>query len=131
MWEYNIVKWWVEKKVKWGHVAYSNKYILCSHSINNIQRPLELDLFTLILLDHHLFAYKVKCTWKSDIFAYKSCCFVYIYVCVCVCVCIGVWFLHCHLEVHTTWGLKMAFLVENGFGPNESLPPPPWDLPRC
>ncbi|XP_022990733.1 laccase-4-like [Cucurbita maxima] len=43
----------------------------------------------------------------------------------------GVWFLHCHLEVHTTWGLKMAFLVENGEGPNESLPPPPRDLPRC
>ncbi|GMH04223.1 hypothetical protein Nepgr_006062 [Nepenthes gracilis] len=43
----------------------------------------------------------------------------------------GVWFLHCHLEVHTTWGLKMAFLVDNGNGPNESLPPPPSDLPKC
>ncbi|KAL5568927.1 hypothetical protein UlMin_025502 [Ulmus minor] len=43
----------------------------------------------------------------------------------------GVWFLHCHLEVHTTWGLKMAFLVENGYGPNESLLPPPSDLPMC
>ncbi|KAE8701554.1 Laccase-2 [Hibiscus syriacus] len=43
----------------------------------------------------------------------------------------GVWFFRCHLEVHTTWGLKMAFLVENGNGPNESLPPPPSDLPRC
>ncbi|MFS7961222.1 putative laccase [Helianthus anomalus] len=43
----------------------------------------------------------------------------------------GVWFLHCHLEVHTTWGLKMAFLVENGKGPNESLIPPPKDLPTC
>ncbi|KAK8986807.1 hypothetical protein V6N11_010351 [Hibiscus sabdariffa] len=43
----------------------------------------------------------------------------------------GVWFFHCHLEVHTTWGLKMAFLVENGEGPNESLPPPPSDLPQC
>jgi laccase len=43
----------------------------------------------------------------------------------------GVWLLHCHLEVHTTWGLKMAFLVENGKGPNESLPPPPSDLPKC
>ncbi|KAH0889652.1 hypothetical protein HID58_052081, partial [Brassica napus] len=30
-----------------------------------------------------------------------------------------VWFMHCHLEVHTTWGLKMAFLVENGKGPNQ------------
>ncbi|XP_071732772.1 laccase-4-like [Rutidosis leptorrhynchoides] len=43
----------------------------------------------------------------------------------------GVWFLHCHLEVHTTWGLKMAFLVENGEGPNESIMPPPKDLPTC
>ncbi|XP_021289092.1 laccase-4-like [Herrania umbratica] len=43
----------------------------------------------------------------------------------------GVWFLHCHLEVHTTWGLKMAFLVDNGKGPNQSLLPPPSDLPKC
>ncbi|XWS74853.1 hypothetical protein CRYUN_Cryun01aG0033700 [Craigia yunnanensis] len=43
----------------------------------------------------------------------------------------GVWFFHCHLEVHTTWGLKMAFLVDNGNGPDESLLPPPSDLPQC
>ncbi|KAL5991562.1 Laccase-4 [Asimina triloba] len=43
----------------------------------------------------------------------------------------GVWFLHCHLEVHTTWGLKMMFLVDNGNGPNESIIPPPSDLPAC
>lgn len=43
----------------------------------------------------------------------------------------GVWFMHCHLEVHTTWGLKMAFLVDNGKGPNESVLPPPADLPQC
>ncbi|KAG9155159.1 hypothetical protein Leryth_011119 [Lithospermum erythrorhizon] len=43
----------------------------------------------------------------------------------------GVWFMHCHLEVHTTWGLKMAFLVDNGKGPNESIIPPPKDLPKC
>ncbi|XP_051121825.1 laccase-22-like [Andrographis paniculata] len=43
----------------------------------------------------------------------------------------GIWFLHCHLEVHTTWGLKMAFLVENGDGPSESILPPPDDLPSC
>ncbi|MQL73785.1 hypothetical protein Taro_006135 [Colocasia esculenta] len=43
----------------------------------------------------------------------------------------GVWFLHCHLEVHTTWGLKMAFLVDDGKGPNQSLLPPPTDLPAC
>ncbi|KAM3287766.1 laccase-4 [Capsicum chacoense] len=43
----------------------------------------------------------------------------------------GIWFMHCHLEIHTTWGLKMAFLVDNGKGPNESLLPPPKDLPKC
>ncbi|KQK15785.1 hypothetical protein BRADI_1g24910v3 [Brachypodium distachyon] len=26
----------------------------------------------------------------------------------------GVWFMHCHLEVHTTWGLRMAWLVLDG-----------------
>ncbi|XP_061347148.1 laccase-4-like isoform X2 [Gastrolobium bilobum] len=43
----------------------------------------------------------------------------------------GVWFMHCHLETHKTWGLKMAFVVDNGKGPNESLLPPPSDLPKC
>ncbi|KAG8056101.1 hypothetical protein GUJ93_ZPchr0001g30948 [Zizania palustris] len=43
----------------------------------------------------------------------------------------GVWFMHCHLEVHTSWGLKMAFLVEDGSGPDESVLPPPKDLPKC
>ncbi|XP_057824032.1 laccase-12-like [Cryptomeria japonica] len=43
----------------------------------------------------------------------------------------GVWFMHCHLEVHTSWGLAAALLVENGFGPLERLEPPPYDLPQC
>ncbi|KAL9230171.1 hypothetical protein vseg_005558 [Gypsophila vaccaria] len=43
----------------------------------------------------------------------------------------GIWFMHCHLEVHTSWGLKMAFLVENGKGLNYSILPPPKDLPKC
>ncbi|CAO2204118.1 unnamed protein product [Urochloa humidicola] len=43
----------------------------------------------------------------------------------------GVWLLHCHLEVHASWGLKMAFLVEDGDGPGESVLPPPKDLPEC
>lgn len=28
----------------------------------------------------------------------------------------GVWFFHCHLELHTGWGLKTAFVVEDGPG---------------
>ncbi|KAK7293040.1 hypothetical protein RJT34_15901 [Clitoria ternatea] len=43
----------------------------------------------------------------------------------------GVWFMHCHLEVHTSWGLKMAWLVLDGILPNQKLPPPPADLPKC
>ncbi|OMO84299.1 Multicopper oxidase, type 1 [Corchorus olitorius] len=43
----------------------------------------------------------------------------------------GIWFMHCHLEVHTTWGLSMAFLVKNGKGKMQTLPPPPPDLPLC
>ncbi|KAI8015840.1 Laccase-17 [Camellia lanceoleosa] len=43
----------------------------------------------------------------------------------------GVWFMHCHLEVHTSWGLKMAWLVLDGNLPNQKLPPPPADLPKC
>ncbi|KAF8404182.1 hypothetical protein HHK36_009063 [Tetracentron sinense] len=43
----------------------------------------------------------------------------------------GVWFMHCHLEVHTSWGLKMAWVVRDGKLPNQKLPPPPSDLPKC
>ncbi|GKV12197.1 hypothetical protein SLEP1_g23378 [Rubroshorea leprosula] len=43
----------------------------------------------------------------------------------------GVWFMHCHLELHTMWGLKMAFVVKDGKSPEESILPPPKDLPLC
>ncbi|KAM0821912.1 hypothetical protein ACQ4PT_071845 [Festuca glaucescens] len=43
----------------------------------------------------------------------------------------GVWFMHCHLEVHTTWGLRMAWAVQDGTKPNEKLLPPPSDMPKC
>ncbi|KAM0953511.1 putative laccase [Dioscorea sansibarensis] len=43
----------------------------------------------------------------------------------------GVWFMHCHLEVHMSWGLKMAWLVLDGSLPSQKLPPPPSDLPQC
>ncbi|KAA8534020.1 hypothetical protein F0562_031537 [Nyssa sinensis] len=42
----------------------------------------------------------------------------------------GIWLMHCHLDVHITWGLAMAFLVEDGVGELESLQAPPADLPR-
>lgn len=43
----------------------------------------------------------------------------------------GVWFLHCHLEIHTGWGLKTAFVVEDGPGADQGILPPPKDLPKC
>ncbi|KAL7141811.1 hypothetical protein ABFS83_08G078800 [Erythranthe nasuta] len=43
----------------------------------------------------------------------------------------GVWFFHCHLELHTGWGLKTAFVVEDGPGPDQKVLPPPKDLPPC
>ncbi|KAM0822205.1 hypothetical protein ACQ4PT_071655 [Festuca glaucescens] len=43
----------------------------------------------------------------------------------------GVWLMHCHLDVHITWGLAMAFLVEDGYGELESLEAPPIDFPMC
>ncbi|PIA59570.1 hypothetical protein AQUCO_00400451v1 [Aquilegia coerulea] len=43
----------------------------------------------------------------------------------------GVWLMHCHLDVHITWGLAMAFLVEDGVGELQSIEPPPADLPQC
>ncbi|XP_021716596.1 laccase-7-like [Chenopodium quinoa] len=43
----------------------------------------------------------------------------------------GVWILHCHLDVHLTWGLAMAFIVDDGGTPETTLPPPPADLPKC
>ncbi|TXG58501.1 hypothetical protein EZV62_016330 [Acer yangbiense] len=42
-----------------------------------------------------------------------------------------VWFMHCHMELHTMWGLNMAFVVENGKSTEESVLPPLKDLPPC
>ncbi|KAL6004483.1 hypothetical protein ACLOJK_005036 [Asimina triloba] len=43
----------------------------------------------------------------------------------------GVWFMHCHLDIHTSWGLSMVFIVRDGTGKLEMLPHPPADMPRC
>ncbi|GAA0185460.1 oxidase [Lithospermum erythrorhizon] len=43
----------------------------------------------------------------------------------------GVWFMHCHLEVHVPWGLAGVFIVENGPTPETSLIPPPPNFPQC
>ncbi|XP_045821515.1 laccase-15-like [Trifolium pratense] len=43
----------------------------------------------------------------------------------------GVWFLHCHLERHLSWGMETVFIVKNGKASNETLLPPPPDMPPC
>ncbi|KAJ8751420.1 hypothetical protein K2173_016625 [Erythroxylum novogranatense] len=43
----------------------------------------------------------------------------------------GIWLLHCHFDVHLSWGLAMALLVENGPGHLEAVQAPPLDLPQC
>lgn len=43
----------------------------------------------------------------------------------------GVWLMHCHFDVHLSWGLRMAWIVEDGKLPDQKLPPPPKDLPKC
>ncbi|XP_021277928.1 laccase-2 [Herrania umbratica] len=43
----------------------------------------------------------------------------------------GVWLMHCHFDVHLSWGLRMAWIVSDGELPNQKLPPPPSDLPKC
>ncbi|KAL5789547.1 hypothetical protein ACOSQ2_004435 [Xanthoceras sorbifolium] len=43
----------------------------------------------------------------------------------------GVWFMHCHLEVHASWGLEMVWIVLDGKLPDQTLLPPPSDLPKC
>ncbi|XP_038691433.1 laccase-7-like [Tripterygium wilfordii] len=43
----------------------------------------------------------------------------------------GVWLMHCHMDVHVSWGMETAFLVENGPTPSDMLAPPPLDRPQC
>ncbi|KAL5764218.1 hypothetical protein ACOSQ2_016812 [Xanthoceras sorbifolium] len=42
-----------------------------------------------------------------------------------------VWFMHCHLEVHASWGLEMVWIVLDGKLLDQKLIPPPSDLPKC
>lgn len=43
----------------------------------------------------------------------------------------GVWFLHCHLDRHLTWGMQTVFIVKNGNNDATSLLPRPLDMPPC
>ncbi|PKI69968.1 laccase-14-like [Punica granatum] len=43
----------------------------------------------------------------------------------------GVWFMHCHLERHATWGMDMAIIVQDGPTNATKMLPPPSYMPPC
>jgi laccase len=43
----------------------------------------------------------------------------------------GVWFMHCHLERHASWGMDTVLIVLNGPTKETSIRPPPANLPTC
>ncbi|CAM8983153.1 unnamed protein product [Rhodiola kirilowii] len=43
----------------------------------------------------------------------------------------GVWFMHCHLERHTSWGMDAVFIVTNGKTSSSSVRKPPAYLNPC
>ncbi|KAK4849849.1 hypothetical protein QYF36_001375 [Acer negundo] len=43
----------------------------------------------------------------------------------------GVWFLHCHFERHTTWGMSVAIIVKNGGTTSTSMRSRPAYMPPC
>ncbi|KAK9029500.1 hypothetical protein V6N11_026614 [Hibiscus sabdariffa] len=44
----------------------------------------------------------------------------------------GVWFMHCHFERHSTWGMDTVFIVKNGATAETSVRPPPASgMPVC
>nr|XP_023928551.1 laccase-14-like [Quercus suber] len=43
----------------------------------------------------------------------------------------GVWFMHCHLERHASWGMDTVLIVKNGTTAETSILPPPPNLPTC
>ncbi|CAD6249322.1 unnamed protein product [Miscanthus lutarioriparius] len=43
----------------------------------------------------------------------------------------GVWFMHCHFDRHTVWGMDTVFIVKNGKTPNTQMMPRPPNMPKC
>ncbi|KAH7677099.1 Laccase protein [Dioscorea alata] len=43
----------------------------------------------------------------------------------------GVWFMHCHVDRHQSWGMNTVFIVKNGATPESKILPPPKDMPQC
>ncbi|CAJ1953267.1 unnamed protein product [Sphenostylis stenocarpa] len=43
----------------------------------------------------------------------------------------GVWYMHCHLERHTSWGMDTVLIVRDGGTTETSMVPPPEYMPPC
>lgn len=43
----------------------------------------------------------------------------------------GVWFMHCHLERHASWGMATVLIVQDGPTNETSMRPPPSYMPPC
>ncbi|XP_044510534.1 laccase-14-like isoform X2 [Mangifera indica] len=43
----------------------------------------------------------------------------------------GVWFMHCHLERHATWGMDTVIIVKNGKSKDQKIRGPPAHMPPC
>ncbi|CAA6656226.1 unnamed protein product [Spirodela intermedia] len=43
----------------------------------------------------------------------------------------GVWFMHCHFDRHTTWGMDTVLIVKNGKRRADQMLPPPANRPSC
>ncbi|KAF3944131.1 hypothetical protein CMV_029372 [Castanea mollissima] len=43
----------------------------------------------------------------------------------------GVWFWHCHIDRHMTWGMSAVFIIKNGDTAETSIREPPPYLPPC
>ncbi|XP_021827255.1 laccase-15-like [Prunus avium] len=43
----------------------------------------------------------------------------------------GVWYMHCHLERHSSWGMNTVLIVRNGNTTETSILPPPAYMPPC
>ncbi|KAK3432327.1 hypothetical protein EUGRSUZ_E04221 [Eucalyptus grandis] len=43
----------------------------------------------------------------------------------------GVWFMHCHLERHASWGMDTVIVVKDGPNDDQKVLPPPDDVPPC
>uniref|UniRef100_M8AZY6 Laccase n=1 Tax=Aegilops tauschii TaxID=37682 RepID=M8AZY6_AEGTA len=43
----------------------------------------------------------------------------------------GVWFMHCHFDRHTVWGMSTMFIVKEGNTPESRMRPRPSNMPKC